>query len=168
MMVLNWIPASRTLCFVALLVPKSLQDNAKLRKEMDAMQKKMDALANKRSDSKVTPRATRPAPSPASATSRKSPPNPKVKAKSKSRASAAEADEEEEAEPESGSDGSEGSEEGLSEAAKKQRLRRLCERKGSGKLLVPLEVHEMWLKGGHTRDELATVLEEAGFDKEWS
>ena len=150
--------------------PKSLQDNEKLRKEMDAMQKQMNALKNQQSGSTVTPRATHPAPSPASAKSKskRSPPNPKVKSKSKSRASTEEAaEEEEEAEPESDSDGSGGSEAGLSEAAKKQRLRMLCERKGSGKLLVPEEVHNMWKKGGHTRDELVTVLEEAGFDKEW-
>ena len=131
------------------------------------MQKKMTAFMNQQSGSTQTPRATHPGPSPASAKSKKSPPNPKVKAKSKGRASTQEASEgEEEAEPESDSEGS-GDEAALSEAAKRQRLRRLCERKGSGKLRGPEEVHELWKKGGHTRDELATVLEEAGFDKEW-
>lgn len=59
-------------------------------------------------------------------------------------------------------------EEELSEAAKRQRLRRLCEKKGSGKLHVPESVHQLWLKGGHTRNELLTMLEDAGWDKEGS
>ena len=46
-------------------------------------------------------------------------------------------------------------------------LRRLCERKGSGKLNVPISVHEMWAKGGTTRDELRMLLEQVELDKEW-
>ncbi|CAK9097307.1 30S ribosomal protein S3, partial [Durusdinium trenchii] len=59
-----------------------------------------------------------------------------------------------------------GGEEDLSEAAKRARLRRLCEKKGSGKLNVPEEVHLLWKKGGHTRDQLAELLEESGFEKD--
>ena len=54
----------------------------------------------------------------------------------------------------------------LSEAAKKQRLRRVCQRKPSGKLSVPESVHEMWKKGGHMREELQELLEESGWDKD--
>ena len=47
--------------------------------------------------------------------------------------------------------------------AKKQRLRRICERKPSGRINVPQEIHEQWLKGD--RDGLLQHLEAAGFKK---
>lgn len=47
----------------------------------------------------------------------------------------------------------------LSEAAKNQRLRRICERKGSGKLHVPEELHNLWKKGGHSREQLRQMLQ---------
>ena len=50
--------------------------------------------------------------------------------------------------------------------AKKHRLRRLCERKPSGKLNVPLEVHEMWRRGGVELEALLVALEEANFNKD--
>lgn len=54
----------------------------------------------------------------------------------------------------------------LSLAAKEARLRRLCEQKPSGKIKVPLEIHEMWKKGGVSREELLGMLEDAGWDKD--
>ena len=46
------------------------------------------------------------------------------------------------------------------------RLRRLCEKKPSGRLNVPQEVHEQWLQVGGPRDELRALLEQTHFDKE--
>lgn len=46
------------------------------------------------------------------------------------------------------------------------RLRRLCERKPSGKLQVPVAIHEQWSAAGTKRDELRALLEEYDFDKE--
>ncbi|CAK9032791.1 unnamed protein product [Durusdinium trenchii] len=45
------------------------------------------------------------------------------------------------------------------------RLRRLCEKKPSGKLNVPQDIHNMWLAGGHSRDNLRALLEKFEFDK---
>ena len=44
-------------------------------------------------------------------------------------------------------------------------LRRLCERKPSGRLNVPLNVHEMWAKGGKDRDELRMMFEQYELNK---
>lgn len=52
-----------------------------------------------------------------------------------------------------------------SEAAKRNRLRRLCERKPSGKLNVPEAIHLKWKAGGQERKELEDLLEAADFDK---
>ncbi|OLQ08476.1 40S ribosomal protein S3-3 [Symbiodinium microadriaticum] len=52
------------------------------------------------------------------------------------------------------------------EAAKRLRLRRLCERKPSGKLNVPVSIHEQYMKGGSERDELQEALEDAGWKKD--
>lgn len=60
-----------------------------------------------------------------------------------------------------------GGEDEPSHAAKLGRLRRLCERKPSGKLKVPKEIHERWLAKGHLRDELLTELEKANWDEDW-
>ena len=46
------------------------------------------------------------------------------------------------------------------------RLRRLRERKPSGKLNVPLSIHEQWVQGGKSRDELRAMLEQNDFDKD--
>ena len=46
------------------------------------------------------------------------------------------------------------------------RLRRLCEKKPSGKLNVPQDIHNMWLAGGHSRDNLRALLEKFEFDKD--
>ena len=48
------------------------------------------------------------------------------------------------------------------------RLRRLCEKKGSGKLKVPQAIHDQWTMGGKARDELRMLLEQYDFDKELS
>lgn len=45
------------------------------------------------------------------------------------------------------------------------RLRRLCERKPSGKINVPEAVHKQWAAGGPQRDELRVLLEQLEFDK---
>ena len=45
------------------------------------------------------------------------------------------------------------------------RLRRLCERKPSGKINVPEAIHKQWAKGGPERDELRVLLEQYEFDK---
>lgn len=113
---------------------------------MEKMQASLDAL------SLTTP--------PSSSKPKQSPPNPKVKSKPHREAS--------DSEPGSdhGEAGSDSGDNELSEAAKRQRLRRLCQRKHSGKLSVPEEVHALWQKGGHQREELARLFEDAGFDKE--
>ena len=46
------------------------------------------------------------------------------------------------------------------------RLRRLCERKPSGRLNVPEAVHNAWAAGGTSRDELRVLLEQWEFDKD--
>ena len=46
------------------------------------------------------------------------------------------------------------------------RLRRLCERKPTGRLQVPAVVHEQWKKGGTDRDELRVLLEKSDFQKD--
>ena len=45
------------------------------------------------------------------------------------------------------------------------RLRRLCERKPSEKINVPMAIHEQWKLGGRSRDELRVLLEKYDFDK---
>ena len=50
--------------------------------------------------------------------------------------------------------------------AKQARLRRMCERKPSGKIQVPVELHEKWLHGGRDeRDAMVDVLDECGWNK---
>ena len=52
------------------------------------------------------------------------------------------------------------------DAAKQARLRRMCERKPSGRIQVPLEVHQRWLNGGRAeRDAMVEELEACGWDK---
>ena len=46
------------------------------------------------------------------------------------------------------------------------RLRRLCEKKPSGRCKVPQSIHDQWAAGGRQRDELRALLEEYDFDKE--
>ena len=64
-------------------------------------------------------------------------------------------------------DGSEGSAaEELTEGAKNNRLRRLCERKPSGRCNVSDAIHEQWKAGGHQRQELMDILEASNWDKD--
>lgn len=54
----------------------------------------------------------------------------------------------------------------MTEAAKRQRLRRLCETKPSGKCHVPPEVHETWKNGTDAeRDQLLALLEKSQWKK---
>lgn len=54
-----------------------------------------------------------------------------------------------------------------SEAARNARLRRMCERKPSGKLLVPEEIHQKWKNNcGRDRDDLLDALEACDWDKD--
>ena len=46
------------------------------------------------------------------------------------------------------------------------RLRRLCERKPSGRLNVPEAVHKQWAAGGPGKDQLLQQLTESGFNKD--
>ena len=55
-----------------------------------------------------------------------------------------------------------------SEAARNARLRRVCERKPSGKLLVPEDIHLKWKNNcGRDRDDLLDALESCQWDKDW-
>ena len=53
-----------------------------------------------------------------------------------------------------------------SDLARYHRLRRLCERKKSGKLLVPEEVHQDYRAGGAKRDALMAELESCDWKKD--
>ena len=50
--------------------------------------------------------------------------------------------------------------------AGRQRLRRICERKKNGSLLVPPEIHQKFVNGGNDRDRLLKLLAKHNFDKE--
>lgn len=52
------------------------------------------------------------------------------------------------------------------EGARLNRLRRLCERKPSGRLLVPESIHLKWKNGGSDREALMDELERAGWSKD--
>ena len=52
------------------------------------------------------------------------------------------------------------------EGAKENRLRRLCERKPSGRINVPDSIHEQWAKGGAAKRALRDELERVGWDKD--
>ena len=54
---------------------------------------------------------------------------------------------------------------GVSKEAARQRLRRLCERKGDGSLSVGEDIHQMWAGGGAGRDKLLKIFMENGLDK---
>lgn len=55
----------------------------------------------------------------------------------------------------------------LTEAAKNNRLRRLCEKKPSGRCHVPEEIQARWSKGGSERLALRDELEQCGWDKDY-
>ena len=94
---------------------------------------------------------------------------PKPKSKTKHVQPPSESDENQSENENDGENGltEEGSDEdtGPSEGAKLGRLRRLCERKPSGRLQVPVHIHEQWKQGGHPRQQLLEMLEHAGFEK---
>lgn len=53
------------------------------------------------------------------------------------------------------------------QAAKEARLRRICERKPTGKIQVAEEIHEKWRTGNkQQREQMLDVLEEAAWDKD--
>lgn len=52
------------------------------------------------------------------------------------------------------------------QAAKDARLRRICERKPSGKLHVLEEVHKQWVTRGPGRDQLLAELEACNWNKD--
>ena len=55
-----------------------------------------------------------------------------------------------------------------SEGAKLQRLRRLCEKKPSGKCFVPEEVHKRWATGGKAeREAMIEEFEKANWSKDF-
>ena len=54
----------------------------------------------------------------------------------------------------------------VSQAAAKQRLRRLCERKADGTLQVPEDIHTAWKEGGASRDRLLKVYVRSGMCKD--
>lgn len=57
----------------------------------------------------------------------------------------------------------------VTEAAKMQRLRRICERKASGKRLVSEELHKKWKDGSkQDREALCDELERCGWSKEFT
>ena len=121
------------------------QANAKMLAELESLK-----ASQTPGSSSTTPPATRRAPTPAS----------KQKARPR-----------QEPEPETGDrdDGSDGASDGnedLSEAAKRNRLRRLCEKKPSGKRNVPEEIGLKWEKQGRDRDELLEALEASNYDKD--
>ena len=114
---------------------------------MEEMQKLRAAASDDKKTSMQTPPPKIPAPSPTCK------PNPQAKAK----ASAA-----------SATEGAAVLEEGpTTEAAKLQRLRRLCEVKPSGKCSVPESIHLKWKNGSKKeREALVDELEKAGWSKE--
>lgn len=64
-------------------------------------------------------------------------------------------------------DSSDGEEDNPSEEARLHRLRRVCERKPSGRLNVPEHIHLQWLKGDRTtRLKMLDVLESASWNKD--
>ena len=126
-----------------LILSHHLQENEEMRKKMENLEK---ALLSKQAPKKSETGSIR----------------SKVPLQTKPHASKKmDADSDQQSEP------SDGEGEELSEAAKNQRLRRICERKGSGKLNAPEEIHNLWKKGGHSREELRQMLEDADWDKDW-
>lgn len=152
----------------AFYIPLALQDNDELRDKMAKMQDALAALnLSKKGKGPEETTKTTVRPSPSLTKPHKKTPNPKSKAASKtSKSKSADDDDDEDSAPDDASGDDDDDDEFLSEAAKKQRLRRVCQRSSLGKLKVPENIHEMWLKGGHTRDELCKILEESGWDQD--
>ena len=133
----------------------NMQANRRMQEQLEAaLRERDDAVKSKAKVDKsvTTPTPKVSAPSPAS--SHKPKPKPAPVAKGKARQAAPEQDESEA----SDNDGE------LSTGAKLGRLRRLCERKPSGKLNVPQEVHDRWAQKGKARDERLEELEACDWD----
>ena len=127
----------------------TLKANAQLQAELkDALlQLKKQPL----NSPQTTPPARRAAPTPSTSTSESSgkPKEPKVVKKKVPQTD----------------DGSDG-EDNPSEEARLHRLRRVCERKPSGRLNVPEHIHLQWLQGDRTtRLKMLDVLETASWNK---
>lgn len=123
-----------------------MQANAQMQARLEAMEKEMKGQKKKdkkSSNATATPTPTHKAPSPASSASK----TPSGTGPQQAEVSDSE---DGDAEPSMG--------------AKLGRLRRLCERKPSGKLNVPIEIHEKWAAKGHGREELLAELESCNFD----
>lgn len=127
----------------------SWQENAELKKSMAAMKLQLDQLAK-------------------GATAHSTPPGRKRQPRS---SEVAQSDDDDSADDEGpGSEGEGGVEQPppeacLSQAAKLNRLRRLCERKPTGKCWVPDSIHEQYKKGGSERLALLDQLEANDWDK---
>ena len=131
-----------------------MQANKRMQAQLEAaLKERDDALKSKKTVEKstATPTPKVSAPSPASSV------KPRPGAKSKAAPRAPEPVESDEAAEVSDS-------EELTAGAKLGRLRRLCERKPSGKLNVPEEVHNRWAQKGRARDDLLEELEACNWD----
>ncbi len=131
--------------------------------QLEEMSKQMEKEKRKQNTSQTTPSPKQPAPSPASS----APSVAAAKPKPKPAPSASLQDpSDSESDIAEGASGEEGAST-LTVGARNNRLRRICERKPSNKLNVPLKIHEQWKKGGHAREELMDHLEAAGWDKDY-
>ena len=131
-----------------------LEEEAKLMEQLEVLRQKKLKAAEKKSTSSRASSASKPSgrkatgPSPAAASGKRRRPA-------------------EDEEPEvTGNDGDD--EEPNTEAAKNNRLRRICEVKPSGRCHVSEEIHQRWKKGGTDRLALRDELEACGWDKDWS
>ena len=136
-------------------LPSHLQANMKLMAELAKLK---DELAKQKQPKKSSPKATPPgrrvrAPSPASESEDDAGEGDANPEHPQTDVGAGFGDESEEDEP-------------SSEAAKNNRLRRLCEVKPSGRCHVPEEVHLRWKKGGAERMALPDEIENCGWDKD--
>ena len=157
-----------------------MQANAKLKKQLEALQKASSASTAKPSSQK------RPRTPPSSAAASKKPTfspqsededgpedfdifgTPRYEPSDESGGENEIVGEGEEGEDDEGGANTKEGEGELSESAKNQRLRRICEVKpGTGVCRVPDEIHARWKKGGTERLKLRDELEAAGWDKEW-
>lgn len=122
-----------------------MQVNQDLRAQLVELQKKFASFTPSSSSTETPPGRKRPAPSPVSTC----------------KTAGAKDDNE------GGEDPPEPSAQEVSEAAKNNRLRRLCEKKPSGRCHVPNEMHERWAQGGAERLKLRDELEQANWNKDW-
>lgn len=147
-----------------------MQENAALLAKLNALEKKLPA--DKGSEVKTPPGRKRPAPSPKSvretaASKRKAAPPPDDGDDDDDGRDDASDEGSEPAGSEAGSgEGESPPEEVMTEAAKNNRLRRVCEKKPSGRCHVPDHIHQQWAKGGAERLALREQLETMNWDKD--